>query len=174
MDKKQVFYGASVTSRSQEQAKDIIRRARRITEFFDKHGYQCLSDVVLDADMHAKSVDRVKGIPEQFVHLSSQELLDKLAVLRLSSKNQLADELACHHWGLAALKQASFCVWDLTLPSTGAGFELATALAMNKRCFCFSEGSRVSSTISGCPSSLLTVAVYDNTIEQNLLDFLAS
>ncbi len=44
MKDRVVFYGASVTSRSKTQAREIIDRAIHICELLRKHGFQCHAD----------------------------------------------------------------------------------------------------------------------------------
>ncbi|WP_330925119.1 hypothetical protein [Candidatus Sororendozoicomonas aggregata] len=166
-----VFYGASVTSRTQAQAKGIVQRAAYISSFLEKYGYQCLTDVVLDAELFSENAIKSSEIPDKYLKLCSPELLDSLTDLRIANSDTLKNDLACHLWGRDVMKSAGFCIWDLTLPSTGAGFEIASALAMNKKCFCFSDNTPVSSTISGCPSPLLRIASYGDNIGQLLLDF---
>lgn len=174
MPGKNVFYGASVTSRSLPEANDIIRRAKHLSLFLNQQGYQCHPSVVMDSHLYRDSPNSVQGIPEKYTKLATSEQVDEMTLRRLSGNTPLKGELASFYWGVDSLKEAVFCLWDLTFPSTGAGFELATALAMEKKCLCFSEGSPISSTVNGNPSPLLITAQYDEKFEQQLLSFIAS
>ncbi|WP_263081709.1 hypothetical protein [Endozoicomonas sp. Mp262] len=173
MDTRPVFYGASVTSRSEAQALAIVDRARVISKILERQGYQCQPEVVCDARLHCQSDARVNNIPTRFQRQVSPGDINRFRPYRLQGKDPLENEVACHLWGLEAIRNACFCIWDLTCPSSGSGFEIATALSMQKKCFCFSEGEAVSSTLNGCPSSLLHIVTYDQAIERHLLDFLA-
>ncbi|KEI71915.1 hypothetical protein [Endozoicomonas elysicola] len=172
MKDRVVFYGASVTSRSKTQAREIIDRAIHICELLRKHGFQCHTDVVLDDKLHSRSSASITNIPEKFLKLSTEEQVNKLKSSRVSEPQELHKEVACYYWGLDSLRNAHFCLWDLTYPSTGAGFELATALTLGKKCFCFSENTRISSTVCGYPLNSLTVANYGEKFEKKLFEFL--
>lgn len=167
-----VFYDASVTSRSKTQAREIVDRAIHICELLRDYGFQCHADVVLDDKLHSRSAASITNIPEKFLKLSTEEQVNKLHPFRASDPNELHKELACYYWGLDSLRNARFCLWDLTYPSTGAGFELATALTLGKKCFCFSENTRISSTVCGYPLNSLTISNYGDGFEQHLFEFI--
>ncbi len=167
-----VFYGASVTSRSKSQAREIVDRAIHICGLLRSYGFQCHADVVLDDKLHSHSSASISSIPEKFLKLSTQEQVQKLHAFRVSPSQELHKEIACYYWGLDSLRNARFCLWDLTYPSTGAGFELATALTLGKKCFCFSQNTRISSTVCGYPLNSLTVAHYGDEFESKLFDFI--
>ena len=167
-----VFYGASVTSRSKSQAREIVDRAIHICGLLRNHGFQCHADVVLDDKLHSHSSASISNIPEKFLRLSTQEQVQKLHAFRVSPTLELHKEIACYYWGLDSLRNAHFCLWDLTYPSTGAGFELATALTLGKKCFCFSQSTRMSSTVCGYPLNSLTLAHYGDEFESKLFTFI--
>ena len=171
MKTRTVFYGATVTNRSRDQLEGIVRRARYMSALLGRHGYQCLADVVLNTNLHA-FVDINKGkIPDKYLQLCTPAMLKELAPLRMVRQETLKNQVACHYWGLEAIGETDFGIWDLTHPSTGAGFEITTALALKKKCFCFAEETAISSTISGYPSPLLKVSPYDDSIAEQLLSF---
>jgi nucleoside 2-deoxyribosyltransferase len=74
------------------------------------------------------------------------------------------------------MKQADIVIAEVTTPSLGVGFEIATAFNLNKKILCLSriEKNNLSAMISGCPG--LDVFVYSNIeeAEKYIQDFLNS
>ncbi len=110
MKDRVVFYGASITSRSKTQAREIIDRAIHICELLRKHGFQCHADVVLDDKLYSRSSASITNIPEKFLKLSTEEQVNKLKSFRVSEPQELHKEVACYYWGLDSLRNAHFCL----------------------------------------------------------------
>ena len=64
------------------------------------------------------------------------------------------------------LQQSDFVVAEVSTPSLGVGFEIASAICMKKKILCLSKASKhavLSAMISGCPE--LVTAVYSDPEE---------
>ena len=168
-----IFLGASIRGRNHEEAQGIAARVKKVCAILDQLGYDYDADMLVNVKIHKKDFVDFK-VPLKYAEMSDA-LINSISALRPDSDpEKIRRDVACNRWAVSLIEKASACIWDVTRSSTGTGFEIATALALEKHCLVLYDRETVSSMISGCTSRLLTVKQWaDQRYEEIIKQFLS-
>jgi nucleoside 2-deoxyribosyltransferase len=98
--------------------------------------------------------------------LGHHVLTAHLADLDVMAQDAQVDAASVYARDLAWLEACDALIAEVTTPSHGVGFEIATAIALGKPALCLHRtGARVSKMIAGCPDPGLEMAAYENEAE---------
>lgn len=116
-----------------------------------------------DKELYEKLIARMKHYGEVLTeHIGDKNLG--------ASGEKLMTDKEIFERDLAWLKESDIIVAEVTVPSHGVGFEIATAVDLQKQILCLfrpSGGKRLSAMISGCDG--VTVKLYHDLEEADII-----
>jgi hypothetical protein len=101
-----------------------------------------------DADLYRELIDFIKGYADVLTeHVGDQSVTD--------TQGECYDTSYIHTRDLDWLKLSDVMIAEVTIPSLGVGYEIATAIHLNRKVLCLyhpQKGRKLSAMIAGSPA----------------------
>lgn len=170
-NRKYIFLGASIRGRNADEAQRTAEMIKKICTVLNRLNFNYDSELLDNAAINRKDFTKFKP-PAKYLAMS-EALIKSVSALRPSNNPEvIRHDIACHRWSLDLIKKASACIWTLARSNLGTGYEIATALSMEKHCLVIYDMETISSMIAGSTSRLLTVKKWSEDYEQIIEKFL--
>jgi hypothetical protein len=170
-NRKYIFLGASIRGRNPDEAKRTAEMVKKVCAVLDHLNFDYDADLLNNADINRKDFTKFKP-PTRYMEMSDA-LIKSVSALRPNNDPEaIRHDIACHRWSIDLIKKASACIWILARSNLGTGYEIATALSLEKHCLVLYDMDTISSMISGSTSRLLTVKKWSRDYEQVVEKFL--